>query len=227
MAAKKFYAVKKGKITGVFSSWEDCKASVDGVSGAEYKGFATRQEAEQYLGLAPTSDEEDSARNSKPKAAPGTLIAYVDGSYEDSLKKYAFGCVFITTDGTVYTAYGNGDNEKSLQHRNVTGEMLGAMYAVRTAMISGYDAIDIYFDYEGIEKWVTGAWKAKAEHTQKYAVSMREWGKSIRIGFHKVAAHTNVKYNELADKMAKHGLTAGQGFPKIRPVTELENYIED
>lgn len=227
MAAKKFYAVKKGKITGVFSSWEDCKASVDGVSGAEYKGFATRQEAEQYLGLAPTSDEEDRARKSKPKATPGTLIAYVDGSYEDSLKKYAFGCVFITTDGTVYTEYGNGDNEKSLQHRNVTGEMLGAMYAVRTAMISGYDAIDIYFDYEGIEKWVTGAWKAKAEHTQKYAASMREWGKSIRIGFHKVAAHTNVKYNELADKMAKHGLTAGQGVPKIRPVTELENYIED
>ena len=78
-----------------------------------------------------------------------------------------------------------------------------------------------------MEKWVTGAWKAKAEHTQKYAASMREWGKSIRIGFHKVAAHTNVKYNELADRMAKRGLTEGHGVPKICPVTELENYIED
>lgn len=227
MAAKKFYAVKKGKITGVFLKWEDCKASVDGVSGAEYKGFATRQEAERYLGLAPTADEEDGTMNTKPQAAPGTLIAYVDGSYEDSLKKYAFGCVFITEDGTVYITFGNGDNEQSLQHRNVTGEMLGAMFAVRTAMISGYAAIDIYFDYEGIEKWVTGAWRSKTELTQKYAASMREWGKSIRIGFHKVAAHTNVKYNELADRMAKRGITEGQGVPKICPVTKLENYIED
>lgn len=233
MAAKKYYAVKKGKITGVFSNWEECKASVDGVSGAEYKGFATRQEAEWYLGIEPTAygdltaDEDVGVHNSKIHAAPGILIAYVDGSYEDSLKKYAFGCVFITADGTVYTEFGNGDNKQSLQHRNVTGEMLGAMYAVRTAMISGYSAIDIYFDYEGIEKWVTGAWKAKTEHTQKYAASMRDWGKSIRIGFHKVAAHTNVKYNELADKTAKQGLKDGQGVPKIRPVKELQKYIED
>jgi len=45
MAAKKFYAVRKGKITGVFSNWADCKASVEGYPGAEYKGFATLEEA--------------------------------------------------------------------------------------------------------------------------------------------------------------------------------------
>ena len=50
MAAKKYYCVKKGKITGVFNKWEECKASVDGYSGAEYKGFATIEEAKEYLG---------------------------------------------------------------------------------------------------------------------------------------------------------------------------------
>ena len=51
MAAKKFYAVKKGKITGVFDNWNDCKASVDGYPGAEYKGFATLEEAREYMGI--------------------------------------------------------------------------------------------------------------------------------------------------------------------------------
>ena len=226
MAAKKFYAVKKGKITGVFSSWEECKSAVEGFSGAEYKGFATRTEAEQYLGRMPQEYDNTEKQNVMPKAAPETLIAYVDGSYDDSLKKYAFGCAFILADGTIRTEFGNGDNPQSLQHRNVTGEMLGAMYAVRTAMLNGYAGIDIYFDYEGIEKWVTGAWRSKTELTQKYAASMREWGKSIRISFHKVAAHTNIKYNELADKLAKQGLTEGQGVPKVRMLCELKQYID-
>ena len=30
MAAKKFYAVKKGKITGVFQSWEECREAIEG-----------------------------------------------------------------------------------------------------------------------------------------------------------------------------------------------------
>ena len=52
MAAKKVYAVKRGKITGVFTNWEECKASVEGYPQAEYKGFASLSEAEAYLGNA-------------------------------------------------------------------------------------------------------------------------------------------------------------------------------
>ncbi len=238
MAGKKYYAVKKGKSTGIFKSWEECKASVDGYSGAEYKGFALLEEAEAYLeGAQKPAPDKDSAsqkaeeqkyhvrgtdikeiRGVLPK--PGTLLAYVDGSYDDSLKKYAFGCVFITSDGKVETEYGNGDNEQSLRHRNVTGEMLGAMYAVKVAMLSGFTRVEICYDYQGIEKWVTGEWHSKTELTRKYALAMREWGKDIEICFIKVAAHTNVYYNELADKMAKTGLREGNGIPKVR---KLEN----
>ena len=53
MAAKKYYAVKKGKSTGIFQSWEECRASVEGYPGAVYKGFPGLEEAESYLGLAP------------------------------------------------------------------------------------------------------------------------------------------------------------------------------
>jgi len=59
--------------------------------------------------------------------------------------------------------------EKILAIRNVAGEMLGAMYAVKWAMVNGYKEIELRYDYEGIEKWVQGIWKAKNELAQKYA----------------------------------------------------------
>lgn len=238
MAAKKFYAVKKGKVTGVFNNWNDCKASVDGFPGAEYKGFATLQEACDYAGVAIADVElavvpsrmgtEDAVRKDATESpASDTLLAYVDGSYDDSLKKYAFGCVFLLPDGRIYTEFGNGDNPQSLQHRNVTGEMLGAMYAVKTAMMNGYRQIEIRYDYEGIEKWVTGAWRSKTELTQKYAAAMRAWSKDIKILFTKVPAHSNVTYNELADQTAKRGLTEGEGVPKVKKLEEMESYGTD
>lgn len=218
MAAKKFYAVKKGKAVGVFRTWEECKASVDGYPGAEYKGFMSENEALEYLGME--SRKED--REDLPR--PGCLLAYVDGSYEHSLKKYAFGCVFILPNGKVYTKYGNGDNEKYLQHRNVMGEMLGALYATKAAMLNGYGEVEIRYDYQGIEKWATGEWRAKNDETITYARTMREWGKKLKIRFTKVAAHTNVKYNELADLTAKTGLTEGNGIPKVCRLEEMDEY---
>lgn len=233
MAAKKYYGVRRGKITGVFNSWQECKDSVDGYPGAEFKGFVTLEEAAAYLGeqfilrFDMPNDQEMPEKvmvDAVELPNEGCLLAYVDGSYDDSLKKYAFGCVFLLADGRIYVEYGNGDNAQSLQHRNVTGEMLGAMYAVKFAMLNGFSGIEIRYDYEGIEKWVTGEWRAKTELTGKYAVSMREWARSIEMRFTKVAAHTNVYYNDLADKMAKTGLKKGNGVPKVRRLEDMEEY---
>ncbi len=45
----KFYVVWKGRKTGVFSSWEECAAQVQGFTGAQYKSFTSRLAAEQAL----------------------------------------------------------------------------------------------------------------------------------------------------------------------------------
>lgn len=222
MAGKKYYAVKKGKITGIFASWKECRPLVEGYSGAEYKGFATKKEAQDYLDAASLVCR--GAEEGGEIPPPGSLLAYVDGSYDDKLKRYAFGCVFIFPDGRIYTEYGNGSNEQSLRHRNVTGEMLGAMYAVRFAIKNGFSSLEIRYDYEGIERWVTGAWNSKTELTKKYAEAMRRWSSQIEICFTKVAAHTNVLYNELADQLAKKGLTEGNGVPPLRLAEEMEQY---
>lgn len=218
MAAKKIYAVRKGHSVGIFETWEACKAAVEGFSGAEYKGFTNRAEAENYLGIGATGGMDG--------AAPDTLITYVDGSYEHSLGKYAFGCVFLMPDGAIYVENGSGNNPESAKLRNVTGEMLGAMFAVRFAIKNGFKKVEIRYDYEGVEKWVTGVWKSKTELTQKYALSMQMWQAQIQMTFTKVAAHSNVYYNEMADQLAKQALVDKEGVPPIRFKEEMEPWKE-
>jgi ribonuclease HI len=51
MTYKKYYTVLKGRKTGIFTSWEECEEQVKGFSGALYKSFKTREEAEATLEL--------------------------------------------------------------------------------------------------------------------------------------------------------------------------------
>lgn len=43
----KYYVVWKGRKTGVFSSWDDCKAQTNGFDGAVFKSFETKELAEE------------------------------------------------------------------------------------------------------------------------------------------------------------------------------------
>eukprot|EP00742_Colponemidia_sp_Colp-10_P009170 GILJ01009978.1.p1 GENE.GILJ01009978.1~~GILJ01009978.1.p1 ORF type:complete len:306 (-),score=22.52 GILJ01009978.1:133-1050(-) len=52
MSKSKFYAVKHGRVPGIYSTWEECKAQVNGFSSASYKSFNTEQEAKAFLGNA-------------------------------------------------------------------------------------------------------------------------------------------------------------------------------
>lgn len=207
MAKQKVYAIRKGKQTGIFHSWTECKLLVDGYPGAEYKSFLTLEEAEQYLGIKKEIPSEEIKQNH--------LIAYVDGSFEASIGTYSFGCVLLTPEGECVEKMGNGNQPESAAIRNVAGEMLGAMYAVRWAMKKGYKEIEIRYDYEGIEKWACGIWRAKMDLTQKYAEYMRKCSQYIRISYTKVAAHTGDYYNEMADQIAKKALTEGNGIPEV------------
>ncbi len=44
-----FYAVRRGRTIGIFTSWSLCHAQVSGWSNNQYKGFHTEQEALAYL----------------------------------------------------------------------------------------------------------------------------------------------------------------------------------
>ena len=209
MAKKKIYAVRKGHKTGLFNTWAECQKATAGYSGAEFRGFTEKEEALAFLNMETTK----TVSGDKSKEAAGVVevpenmvIAYVDGSFEKSIGRYAFGCVLLTPDGQEIRESGSGSDPAGVAIRNVAGEMLGAMNAVKWAQENGYPAVEIRYDYEGVEKWVTGVWRAKTPLTSKYAVQMQEAGKKIQISFCKVAAHTGNHYNEEADQLAKSAL---------------------
>ena len=209
MAKKKIYAVRKGHKTGLFNTWAECQKATAGYSGAEFRGFTEKEEALAFLNMETTK----TVSGDKSKEAAGVVevpenmvIAYVDGSFEKSIGRYAFGCVLLTPDGQEIRESGSGSDQAGVAIRNVAGEMLGAMNAVKWAQENGYPAVEIRYDYEGVEKWVTGVWRAKTLLTSKYAAHMQEAGKKIQISFCKVAAHTGNHYNEEADQLAKSAL---------------------
>mgnify|MGYP001658301001 CR=1 FL=1 len=209
MAKKKIYAVRKGHKTGLFDTWAECQKATAGYSGAEFRGFTDKEEALAFLGMKTAK----SVAKDRLKEAAGEVevpedmvIAYVDGSFEQRIKTYAFGCVLLTPDGQEIRRSGSGKDEAGVAIRNVAGEMCGSMEAVKWAMEHHYPAIEIRYDYEGVEKWVTGVWRAKTPLTSQYAEYMKQAGKSIRISFCKVAAHTGNHYNEEADRLAKAAL---------------------
>lgn len=203
MAKKKYYAVVDGNAPGIYESWDVCSKVLQ-EHGGRCKGFAEREEAEKFLNGI--TEEENYAG----------LTAFVDGSFEVSVGRYGFGCVILQPEKEPLEYYGSGNNEASAALRNVTGEMLGAMFAVKWAMSHGYKDVLICYDYEGIEKWAVGVWKAKTELTSKYAAAMKEWAESIRISFKKIAAHTGNRYNELADQLAKRAIQDEAPIPDFR-----------
>ncbi|MBQ9417863.1 MAG: ribonuclease H family protein [Bacteroidales bacterium] len=50
--SKKYYVVWNGLAPGIYTSWEECKAQVQGVAGAQFKSFASMEEARQALRMA-------------------------------------------------------------------------------------------------------------------------------------------------------------------------------
>ena len=202
--AKKVYAVRKGRTTGIFMNWDDCKAQVDGFAGAEYKSFADPSEAMAYLGLecGPEAAEEK---------FPEGVRAYVDGSFDSSSGRFSCGVVIVETDaeGRTETTELNAafDDEEAARQRNVAGEIMGSKLAIDHCIANGVKAVEIYHDYEGIGAWADRRWKANNTLTQGYRDYVADARKNMDIRFVKVKAHAGNKYNELADKLARKALS--------------------
>ncbi|HHW94975.1 MAG TPA: RNase H [Mogibacterium sp.] len=212
--ARKLYAVKKGRTTGLLMTWDECKTSVEGFPNAEYKSFTDIDEALAYLGLARNIDLEDknSVGNNliKEEKLPPGIRAYVDGSYDDATKRFSCGAVIVKTDekgnSDIEELSSVFDDEEFAKHRNVAGEVMGAKLAIKHCLENSIDSITICHDYEGIEKWANGLWKANALLTQDYKAYIADARQKIKIDFIKIKAHSGDKYNEMADKLAKQAL---------------------
>lgn len=217
--ASKFYAVKKGKAPGIYRTWAECSAQVHGFSGAIYKSFQTMEEAESFMGnmSSPTSIKSNNPKkNISTMSAPSiedilegrytdVAVAYVDGSYYHPAKTFSFGAV-IAYQGEEYHFNGKSQEETLVSMRNVAGEIKGAECAMQFAVEHNCNKIYIYHDYEGIARWCLGEWKANKEGTKDYKAFYDKMKEKVEISFVKVKGHSNDKYNDLADMLAKQAL---------------------
>ncbi len=131
--AVKYYAVKVGKKTGIYRSWDACKAVVHGYPGAVYKSFPTLREAEAFLGASAHS-----VKKAGVEAVPGEktaeqlpeMYAYVDGSFHTGRNVYGYGG-FLVHHGKKEILQGAGADKEMASMRNVAGEIKGAEAAMQ------------------------------------------------------------------------------------------------
>lgn len=200
----KYYAVRKGFKTGIFTTWDECQSYVQGFSNAEFKSFSSESEAREYLNNDVTSYHKEPSKKDSSTALKN--IAYVDGSFDGYSKTYGFGGFIIYEENgkkCVRVVQGAGNNPEMSKMRNVAGEISGAMRIVEEAIYLGLEEITLYYDYAGIENWITGVWSCNKYETSQYASFMRESSKQIRIHFHKVAGHSGDTGNDIVDTIAK------------------------
>ena len=193
----KFYAVKKGKKTGVFLTWDECKEQVTGFKGAVYKSFKTLPEAEDFL-------EESEAKIENVEKVDG-VYAYIDGSFDRVSGIYGSGVVIVDGDKK-YEYKHAGNREDYAQLHNVAGELEAAKFVMWYAVDKRIKEITLFYDYQGIEAWAVGDWQAKLPYTQDYANFYNKVKTAVKVNFVKVKAHAGIELNELVDSLAKDAI---------------------
>lgn len=194
--AKKFYAVKKGRKPGIYKTWAECQQQISGFSGAAYKGFEHKEDAEAFI-------NDDSGQ--KKESAETQAVAYVDGSFNKLTKEFSYGAVIFYNGEELRFSQKYNDKNLAEMH-NVAGEIKGAEAAMQYCLDNNIPSITIYHDYEGIAKWCSGEWQAKKAGTIAYADFYKKASAEVDIQFVKVKGHSGDKYNDIADMLAKEAL---------------------
>ena len=191
-----YYAVRKGRKTGIFESWEKCQKHITGYSGAEFKKFKELHHAETYL----SAESLNNAANDDLKG----LHAYIDGSFSEKITETGYGAVILFDGEIIHTI--KGSSKKYIDMRNVAGELFAAAVSIKWALDNGYQSISLHHDYSGIAHWAKGEWKTNQEGTINYKKFIDDISKKINISFVKVKGHSGDTYNDMADKLAKEAL---------------------
>jgi ribonuclease H-related protein len=206
----KFYAVRKGRVPGIYSTWDSCAAQVKGYPGAVYKSFKTQDEARLFMDGQGTPSLPRTESGPSPASMAPSVDIWVDGScIHNNGDNLQLGWAYLILDGEreLYRDSGNDIPEEARSQRNVAGEIQAVLKALDWCQAQGISRATIYHDYQGLAAWVTGDWKAKTPFTQAYAATVKAHAMDLR--WEKVLAHSGEKYNEIVDQLARDAARAG------------------
>lgn len=220
--AKKFYAVLKGHKVGIFTTWAACQASTKGYSGAAFKSFTTKEEADVYLGNTSMSPGTSPAKSIQATAATGLTVVL---AYQFPIQIYTDGACDpnpgATGSGLVIYEYGKLTTLKYGYHApngtNNTAELIALREAIKLAhdyiekgqpveilSDSDYSLKAVFVWSEGWEKknWTKGG-SAPIQNLELikecYVLSRPLIGK---VQMTHVRAHSGTEGNELADRLS-------------------------
>lgn len=136
------------------------------------------------------------------KLAEFDYVAYVDGSARNN----KIGWASITYDkagNVIHEAVGKCKGKYARPLRNVAGELTATLNVLDDAVRKKIKRICIVFDYYGIQKYALGAWLPRDPFTKEYVVKFKRYNAEVDVEFFKIASHTGLPGNELADQRAK------------------------
>ena len=205
-----YYVVKVGRVKGIYRTWAECQAQVQGYPNAVYKKFPLKTQAEDFL-------RGDNLERVKKDIAQGNMDIqvsnalkekiyeiYTDGSYSDNVYAWAF--VVVYQGEVIHQDYGVGTDSEAVKTRNIAGELTAVMRACSWAKNKGLDKIVIRHDLQGVATWAKGEWKRNNQVTIKYYEFMQKYVKAF-VSFKHIKGHSGDKYNDIADLLAKKAIS--------------------
>lgn len=223
--AQKYYVVWKGRETGIFTTWAQCKAQVDKFAGAQYKSFPLLSEAESAFGHKISTHSSVAKTPNKSTESKKTPLSQVQ------ITEMLFD-VKIFTDGASVPNPGEAgagiavyENNKLTElwygiyqtlGTNNTAELnaLNQSFILATEKIKKGYSVAIYCDstyaIQSITKWAEG-WSKKGWTKTSGEIRNLDIIKPMyslyqtiadKINIYHVNGHVGIEGNELADRMS-------------------------
>ncbi|XP_023406137.1 ribonuclease H1 isoform X1 [Loxodonta africana] len=189
-----FYAVRRGRKTGVFLTWNECRTQVDRFPAARFKKFATEDEAWAFVRSSVSPDGSEGQKNkhvqepqAKANKRPRESLDKEEGEDAESCMKHVKRREFVVvyTDGCcssngrkraragigVYWGPGHPLNvgiRLPGRQTNQRAEIHAACRAIKQAKAQNINKLVLYtdsmFTINGITNWVPG-WKKNGWRT--------------------------------------------------------------
>ena len=218
--AKKYYAVKRGRKTGIFTVWAECAAQVQGFQGAVYKGFMTEAEARDWLDGAVDSAAPRAAKSGAAAKKSSALtveepmdadyIIHTDGSCLRNPGGAGGWAAVIETaaTGTVEERSG-GAPETTNNRMELTAALMAVTSVPEGARIALYT--DSQYLKNAFTKFWLPAWKKRGWKKADGAPVLNQdlWMRldaafaARRVQFHWVKGHAGNPRNERCDELAR------------------------
>jgi ribonuclease HI len=159
MAKQKFYVVWRGIRTGIFLTWDECKAAVHGVEGAQYKSYESRAEAQKAFDQGGLPFSKPKLAVTQPKLLQQSIIwdsISVDAACSGNPGAMEYQGVHTKTKELLF-------HQGPFAHAtNNVGEFLALIHGLAYLQKIGRADMPIYSDSRTAQAWVRNR-KMKSE----------------------------------------------------------------